>query len=206
MAPTGYRMRLMLVITALALVVVNSLALWGDEPARRMAALLQFATGVGAVGYGLLTARRAHGVSRAWRLLAVGALASLMLAQLAWWTDWESFRPAGVVAYYLFPLLAMASVLLLARAGGVVIGPPDASLSHAVGITSLDGLVAATSFAILVVIGGFGMSTASFPRSGHPLVEVVYSLVELGLVVVAAVIGMVYRPDQPYRANYLLLA
>ncbi len=90
MAPTGYRIRLMLIITAIALVVVNSLALWGDEPARRLVAALQFATGAGAVSYGLVTARRAHGASRTWRLLAVGTLASLMVAELAWWTNWAA--------------------------------------------------------------------------------------------------------------------
>ena len=202
MAPTGYRIRLVLVIATMALVVVNSLALWGDEPARRVAAGLEFGIGVGAVVYGLITARRACGVSRTWRLLAVAALACLLAAELAWWTNWEAFRPAGVIAYYLFPLLAFASVLLLAHAGGGVTGSPDRSLRHTVVTTGLDGLVAATSFAIMVIIGGFGMmSTAAFPRSGNPPIEVVYSLLELVLVAFAAVIGMVYRADQPYRAE-----
>ncbi|HYJ56388.1 MAG TPA: bifunctional diguanylate cyclase/phosphodiesterase [Mycobacterium sp.] len=196
----------MLIITAVALVVVNSLALWGDEPARRLVAALQFATGAGAVSYGLVTARRAHGASRTWRLLAVGALASLMVAELAWWTNWAAVRPAGVVAYFLFPLLVLASVLLLARAGGAVTGSPDGSPSHTVVTTALDGLVAAMSFAILVIIGGFGVSTAAWPRSGNPALETVYALLELVLVVVACVIGMVYRSEQRYRANYLLLA
>lgn len=207
MAPTGYRIRLVLVIATMALVVANSLALWGDEPARRVAAGLEFGIGIGAVVYGLITARRARGVSRTWRLLAVAALTCLLAAELAWWTNWEVFRPAGVLAYYLFPLMAFASVLLLAHAGGGVTGSPDRSLRHAVVTTGLDGLVAATSFAIMVIIGGFGMmSTASFPRSGNPTVEIVYSLLELVLVAFAAVIGMIYRPDQPYRANYLQLA
>jgi hypothetical protein len=59
----------------------------------------------------------------------------------------------------------------------------------------------------MVIIGGFGvMSTASFPRSGNSTIETVYSLLELVLVAFAAVIGMIYRPDQPYRANYVQLA
>ena len=71
----------------------------------------------------------------------------------------------------------------------------------------LDGLVAATSFMILTVMGDFGAhSTGSLPRSGIPAVEITYSLLELLVVVAVMVMAMLYRPGQPYRANYLLLA
>lgn len=203
----GYRLRLSLVTSVALLVLLNALAQWGQEPAQRIAAALQTATCVGAVIYGLVIARRTHGVARGWRLLAIAALICLLAAELVWWTSWETSWQAGVAAYLLFPLLALAAVLMLAWSGGGVAGSPDGSMSHTVVTTGLDGLVAGTSFAILVIIGGFGaLSTSSWPRSGHPVVDTVYSLLELVLVVFAAVIGMIYPPDRPYRANYLLLA
>jgi diguanylate cyclase (GGDEF)-like protein len=203
----GHRIRLTLVVAVLMLVLLNSLALWGQEPAHRISAVLQFATCVGAVIYGLLMVRRTRGVARGWRLLVVAALICLLAAEITWWTFWTTAWPAGVAAYFLFPLLALASVLTLARSGGGVAGSPDGSMSHTVVTTGLDGLVAGTSFTILVIIGGFGaLSTSSWPRSAYPMVETAYSLLELVLVVFAIVIAMVYPQDRPYRANYLLLS
>ncbi len=61
-------------------------------------------------------------------------------------------------------------------------------------ITVLDGLVAAISFSILVFIAGFGQPTgAALPRSDSPAVVILYSVIELVVVVVSVQIAMVYR-------------
>ena len=73
--------------------------------------------------------------------------------------------------------------------------------------TVLDGLVAAMAFSILVYIAGFGdMSSRVLPRSDNTAVLVAYSLIELVVVVAGILMAVIYRPDRPYRANYLLLA
>lgn len=74
-------------------------------------------------------------------------------------------------------------------------------------VTVLDGLVAAAAFSILAFIAGLGaMTGAALPRSQNTTVVVAYSLLELVVVVVAALMAMAYRRDRPDRVNYLLLS
>ncbi|MBI5341076.1 MAG: EAL domain-containing protein [Mycolicibacterium rufum] len=198
-------MRVALVVTATLLLTVNAFAPWGEQTAHRIAAVAQCGAGIGAVAYGLFESRRVHGVARWWRLLAVGAVGTVLAGQLVWWFAGGDWAPVWVTLYWLFPVVALASVIVLARSGGRVGVPEDGSTRHAAVLTLLDGMVAATSFAILVIFGLGTMSTTSFPRSGQAVVEMSYGIAELVLVVIAAVTGMVYRAEHPYRVNYLQL-
>src|SRR4029078_5160130 len=64
----------------------------------------------------------------------------------------------------------------------------------------------ALAFSILVYIAGFGdMSSRVLPRSDNTAVLVAYSVIELLVVVAGGLMAVIYRPDRPYRANYLLL-
>ncbi len=204
---SGYRIRSALVVTSTLLVTLNAVALWGDGTALRVDAILQIIASCGAVVYGLLVARRVHGTARTWRLLAVGAVASLLAGEVAWWIGGDLPAAAWVVPYWFFPAFALTAMLVLAVAAGGISVPADSSLKLTAFITMLDGGVAASSFTLLVIVGRFGaLSTASLPRSGVPAVETTYALVQLVVVVIAAVVGMMYAADRPYRSNYLQLA
>ncbi|TRW81242.1 EAL domain-containing protein [Mycolicibacterium sp. 018/SC-01/001] len=202
---TGFRVRVALVITATVVLAVNSFAPWGDRPAHRVAAVALCCTALGAICYGLSEARRSRGVARWWRLLAVGAVASLLAGQVSWWLSGPGGPSVWVALYWLFPVLALAAVLLLAIRGGRVTVPEDGSTRHAAALTVLDGLVVTTSFAILVIFGLGRLSTASLPRSDSAAVVIPFAVAAIAVVVVAAVTGMVYRADQPGRVNYLQL-
>ncbi|MCG7592540.1 EAL domain-containing protein [Mycobacterium sp. PSTR-4-N] len=171
----------------------------------RIAAAVMCCTSVGAIGYGLLVVRRVHGTARWWRLLAIGAIASLLAGEACWWLLGTDSFPVWVAFYWLFPPLSLASVLVLALRGGRLSVPRDGSLRHAAALTLLDGLVAAASFAILVIFGLGDPSTSSFPRIDSAAVQVPFALAEIVVVVVAAVTGMVYHAEHPYRVNYLQL-
>src|SRR5690349_21060672 len=95
--------------------------------------------GLVAVGYGLVVAPRMHGAARWWRLLAVGAVASLLAGQLTWWFSGADSLPVWAVLYWLFVVLGLASILVLALFGGRVVVPQDGSLTHAAVLTLLDG-------------------------------------------------------------------
>ncbi|CAA0128561.1 putative signaling protein [Mycolicibacterium vanbaalenii] len=192
--------------------LVNAAAPWEDAAAQRGEVILQLAVGLGAVVCGLVVSARVSGMARWWRLLYVAALVGWLVGQGLWWSDGEgsagrSASPAVLAAYLVVPVFALASVVVLVRvSGGLRWHPLDAG-RDSVATTLLDGLVAATSFMILTVMGDFGAhSTGSLPRSGIPAVEITYSLLELLVVVAVMVMAMLYRPGQPYRANYLLLA
>lgn len=207
-AVNGYRGRIALLITATVLVMVNALAFWGDDAASRFDRILQVCTAAVAIVYGLIVARGVRGSARVWRLLAVGAVACLTLGEIAWWNRSSGVTPlTWVVLYWLFLSLAIASVVVLAVAARGIQVSVDSSLRHTALITVLDGGVAAASFALLVIIGHFGaFSMASWPQSGVPAVETAYAVGQLILVVFAAVVGMMYSADRPYRSNYLQLA
>ncbi|MFB1296534.1 putative bifunctional diguanylate cyclase/phosphodiesterase [Mycobacterium sp. pW049] len=188
--------------------MMNAFAFWGDETAFKIDSVLQVCTAAVAVVYGLIVARRVNGSARTWRLLAVGAVICLTVGEIAWWNR-AGGLPAStwVTSYWLFLFLATASVVVLAVAARGVEVPADSSLRHLALITVLDGGVAAASFALLVIVGRFGaFSTFSWPQSGHPAVEIAYAVGQLVLVVFAAVVGMMYSADRPYRSNYLQLA
>ena len=198
-------MRFSLVVATAVLLTINSFAPWGEQAAHRIAAVAMCGAGLGAVGYGLVVAPRVHGAARWWRLLAVGAVASLLAGQLTWWLSDADSLPVWVVLYWLFVVLGLASILVLALIGGRVVVPQDGSLKHAAVLTLLDGMVAVASFAILVIFGLGTISTAAFPRSENASVVIPFALAELVVVVIGAVAGMVYRPEHPYRVNYLQL-
>lgn len=194
-----------MVVTATLLLTVNSCAPWGEQTAYRIVVVAQCCAGIGAVVYGLYEARRVHGVARWWRLLAVGAVAGWLGGQLFWWFAGANWAPVWVTLYWLFPILALASVIVLARTGGRFRLPEDGSRMSVSALTVLDGLVAAASFAILAMFGFGHVSTAALPRSESPTMQVWFGIAELVLVVVAAVTGMVYQAEHPYRVNYLQL-
>lgn len=79
--------------------------------------------------YGLFESRRVHGVARWWRLLAVGAVGTVLAGQLVWWLADGKWAPVWVTLYWLFPILALASVVVLARTCGRVGLPEDGSMS-----------------------------------------------------------------------------
>ncbi|KMO83095.1 GGDEF-domain containing protein [Mycolicibacterium chubuense] len=198
-------MRVALVVTATLLLTVNSFAPWGEQTAQRIAVVAQCGAGIGAVAYGLFESRRVHGVARWWRLLAVGAVGAVLAGQLVWWLSGPDGAPVWVPVYWLFPVFGLAAIVALAWAGGEPIVRQDGSRTHASALIVLDALVAATSCAILVIFGSGAETTSSFPRSESPAMHTAYGFAELVLVVVAAVSGMVYRAERPYRATYLQL-
>jgi diguanylate cyclase (GGDEF)-like protein len=198
-------LRVALVVTATLLLTVNSFAPWGEQTAHRIAVVAQCGAGIGAVAYGLFESRRVHGVARWWRLLAVGAVGSVLAGQLVWWLTGPDGAPLWVPLYWLFPVCGLAATVALAWAGGEPVVRQDGSRTHASALIVLDALVAATSCAILVIFGSGAEPTSSFPRSESPAMHTAYGFAELVLVVVAAVSGMVYRAERPYRATYLQL-
>ncbi|MGD9618459.1 MAG: putative bifunctional diguanylate cyclase/phosphodiesterase [Mycolicibacterium sp.] len=172
--------------------------------------MLQLATGLGAVACGLFVALRKSGVARWWRLLLVVVLTAFLVGHILWWSgvsEVDGVAPAMFITYLAFPVFALASMYVLVRSAGGVLGRPYATLQHSVVTTFLDGLVAATAFLIFISMGGFGTeSAAALPRSGNPVAQFVFSLAELVVVVAAVVITLIYHVDRPYRRNYLLLA
>lgn len=191
---------------------VNALAPWGDEAAQRGEAILQLAAGLGAVVCGLVVGLRTEGMARWWRLLLVAGLTAWLVGQSLWWAggagaDGDPVAPAGLVAYLLCPVFALASVVVLVRSSGGATEPQDGWLRQFRATTVLDGVVAAAAFLILIAIGDFGVaSTASLPRSANAVVDLGFVFAELVAVVAAVVMTMIYRPERPFRANYLLLA
>jgi diguanylate cyclase len=208
----GHQLRLGVFAAVLALVCVNALTPWGDAAARVGATVLQATACAAAVICGVVVSRRVHGLSRWWRLLVVaGCLSWLVGELLSWAAGGESGSgaapPAAVAAYFLPPLLGLAAMVVLVRAGGGVAGHPDGQVRSSLVITVLDGIVSAVAFSILVYISGFrDMSSRVLPRSDNTDVLVAYSVIELVVVVAGVLMAVIYRPDRPYRANYLLLS
>ncbi|VEG52968.1 diguanylate cyclase/phosphodiesterase [Mycolicibacterium aurum] len=208
MASNRSRLRLVITVGVPSLAVLNALSLWGDEAARFGELVLQIVAGLGAAICGVVVAWQVTGLARWWRVLYVGALVAWAFGQFAWYTgSSETVSTPARAAYFVLPVLALSSVILLVRSSGGVTGPrePSARDPHITNV--FDGVIAGISFLILAAMGGFGAgSTASLPRSGIPAVEVVFAVAELMLVAAAVVIAMIYAPDRPYRRNYLLLA
>lgn len=211
MSITRHRPRLYLTGLVTLLAAANALAPWGEGAALHGEAILQVGTGMAAIICGVVVARRARGVSRWWRLLYAAAMGFWLFGQSLWWIGGAEVGDsaqavAGVAAFLLTPVLALASLVLLVRSSGVI-GRPHGLLRHPSITSILDGVVSGLSFLILAAMGGFGtQSTAALPRSGNAAVEIVFAVAELLLVGTAVVIAMVYDPSRPYRMNYLLLA
>ncbi|WP_422748746.1 putative bifunctional diguanylate cyclase/phosphodiesterase [Mycobacterium sp. WMMD1722] len=211
MAVRGYQKRLVLFAVVVLLWAANAAAPYGADLAGAIAFVLQAAVTSGAVGCAVVVARRMHGTMRWWRLLIAAALACWLFAEILWWAGGGSAlggfeAPAGVAAYYLFPVFGLASLVLLAWSGQSIFGPRDGPTRLYVVTTVLDGLVAVLSFSIFVLIARLGMyAPRALPRSGNRYVDLGFVLLESGVVVVAIVMAMVYRPNRLYRANGLLL-
>ncbi|MDW5613817.1 MULTISPECIES: putative bifunctional diguanylate cyclase/phosphodiesterase [Mycolicibacterium] len=208
MAAQRTRVRLLVAAGVPFLAVVNAMALWGDEVARRGEVILQVSTSLAAAVCGLVIARRVGGVARWWRLLYVAALVAWAFGQILWWTGGDGAASAPtLVAYLSLPVFVLGAVVLLVRSSGGVTAPRDSPLRHPLVTNILDGVVAGIAFLILAAMGGFGTnSTASLPRSGVPAVDVAFAVAQLLLVAWAVVMAMVYEPGRPYRKNFLLLA
>jgi diguanylate cyclase len=195
--------------TVTVLTFVNASAPYGADIAKPIAMVLQSVVGVAAMLCAVLVVRRVVGVARWWRLLVIAAMASWLVGELLWWSSGatDAAPPAGIVAYFLPPVLSLAAMVLLGRTGGALRRRPHGPTHPSRIVAVLDGLVAASAFAILVFMAGLGaVSGAALPRSQNTTVVIAYSLLELVVVVMAVLMAVAYRRGQPYRANYLLLA
>ncbi|TFV60226.1 EAL domain-containing protein [Mycobacterium sp. PS03-16] len=208
----GYPFHLGLLVTVIVAVLVNASAPWGDHVARIGEVVLQASVGVSVMVCAAVVARRERGVAKTWRLLVLAAMSSWLIAESLWWLSGpvvdDGPAPAvGVVAYFLPPVLSLAAMVLLARAGNGAAGRADGSGRPSRIVAVLDGLVAAASFSILMILAGAGAVTgASVPRSDSVAVVVAYSLLELAVVVVAVLMAMAFPRNRRYRGNYLLLS
>ena len=208
MGPRRSRPRLIVTAGIPLLAAFNALALWGDSAARLGELILQVAVGSVAALCGLYAATQVSGLARWWRLLYVTALVTWVFGQISSYVDPAATASMGSrVAYLSLPVLALGAVVLLVRSSGGVTGPRTAAMRQPFVTNAFDGMIAGVSFLILVAMGGFGTSsTASLPRSGVPVVDIVFAVAALLLVASAVVIAMIYEPGRPYRRNYLLLA
>ena len=198
------------------LVVVNNLRLFGDRFAHWGDSALQMLACLGAIGCGLVVARRVTGPARLWRLLIVAATTSWLVAQSFWWwqalvvnSRMDPLPPIAVAGYFMFPALALLALVVLARAAKreASVGRRERWTPYAVVTTVLDGLMAAASFAILVWSSGTGRAEGfALSRSGGRPVTILYPLIDLIVVVTAVLLALAYRADRRYRANYMLLA
>ncbi|MCW2520386.1 MAG: diguanylate cyclase/phosphodiesterase [Mycobacterium sp.] len=209
---TSSRFRLCVSAGVAVLALLNALAPFGDAAARWGAALLQAGVSIAALACAVAVARRSAGVARRWRLLVIAAVTSWLAGELTWWLseagDRVNSAPAvAVIAYFLAPVLALAAMIVLSRAGGGLQDWHDGPWRHWRVVAVLDGLVAAAAFSILAFIAGLGAVTgAALPRSQNTTIVIAYSLLELIVVVLAVLMAMAYRRDGPYRVNFLLFS
>ncbi|WP_422747643.1 putative bifunctional diguanylate cyclase/phosphodiesterase [Mycobacterium sp. WMMD1722] len=208
----GSRFRIALFATVALLAWVNALGPYGEAVARWVAAGLQSGICIGTAICAGVVARRVDGLARWWRVMVLVAMFSWVFGELLWWLDGSAAagRPApplAVAAYFVPAVLALTSMGVLAGSGGGLERRRDRPLAYYGLVAVLDGLVAAIAFAILVFIAGLGaMTGAALPRSQNTTVVVIYSLLELVVVVTAMLMAMAYRRDRPFRANFLLLS
>jgi diguanylate cyclase (GGDEF)-like protein len=207
---TGSQLRLGLFAGVLVLLCVNALSLWGDTTARQMYFALQAIAGIAVLVCGLSVALRVTGKARIWRLLGVATLLSHLAGDAIWWSSRAAAGGTApwpaVAAYFLSAALALAALAVLASVGLGRIGERVGPVRSARMVTVIDGLVAALSFVILAVMAGVGaLAGAALPRSGNTAVVIMYTAIQLVVVVSAVLIATLYRRDRPYRANFLLL-
>ncbi|MBI3213720.1 MAG: EAL domain-containing protein [Mycobacterium sp.] len=216
----GFQWRVAVFTVVLALACGNAAALWGVDNARIGAFVLQAMVGAGTLISAVVITAKVHGPARRWRLFVIAAFLSWMFGEILWWTaagpsadGTLSAPPVAVAAYFLPPLFGLAAMITLVFAGRGVSVTLHGSVRHALLVTILDTLVAVLSFAILVLTAGIGgmtgiagMTGVALPRSDDTAVVIAYSCVELVVVVTGVVMAMIYRPDRPYRTNYILLS
>ncbi|WP_231988666.1 bifunctional diguanylate cyclase/phosphodiesterase [Mycobacterium sp. 1274761.0] len=209
---TGSQLRSGLFAGVLVVFCINASAPWGHTIATRIDAALQLTVCVGSILCGLVVAARASGSGRLWRLLVVGGLTAWLIAFASYWTargvTGTGAAPAvSVAAFFLPPIFGAAASVVLLGAGVGSIARRDARLRYSRGVTVLDGLVATIAFSIMVFLGGFNVvEGGSLPRASSSTVVVAYTIIELVVVVASALVAMVYPPESPYRATFLLLA
>lgn len=212
MSISGGRVRLGVFAVVGALVFLNALAPYGGDVARYVALVMQSVIGIGALACAVVNVRRTSGVSRAWRILVIAAMMSWLLGDAFWWLsggghDGAAAPVPAVVAYFGPPILSFFAMVLLVRSSGGLTRRRDGAPHGAFALAVLDGLVAVAAFSILVFLGGLGATTTSaLPRSYDETVVAGYSVLELGVVVLAVMGATAYRRDRPYRRNFLLLA
>ena len=211
MSVTGGRIRLGLFAGVFALLVINAMAPWGAQTGLWVFTGLQALTGVGAIVCALLVVRRARGLSKAWRLVVVAAFAASAIGDILWIASRQTTEatapPVAIALYFLPPLLTLVITALLVQSGDPLPDERARTLRATLVVTLLDGMVAAISFTLLVLLAGFGdRSGAVLPRSSNATVLVAYALLELVVVVTVILTAISYRPDRPFRTNYLLLA
>jgi diguanylate cyclase (GGDEF)-like protein len=207
---TGGRIRLGLFAGVFVLLVINAMAPWGAQTGLWVFTGLQALTGVGAIVCALVVVRRKRGLSKAWRLMVVAAFAASAIGDIIWFAERASTGgtapPLAVAAYFLPPLLTLVITVLVVRSGGPVPNERAHPIRGSRIVTVLDGLVAAISFTLLVILSGFGDSSgAVLPRSPNTTVLVAYAILELVVVVTVMLTAISYRPDRLYRTNYLLV-
>jgi diguanylate cyclase len=208
----GYQLRLGLFAAVLALLCVNALAPWDEQTAQWIFTAFQAGIGIGAIVCGLVVARRVHGLARAWRLVVVAAFVSSLIGDVLWRAGHAASGsytapPLSVAFNFMPPLLTLAIIVLLVRSGRPLTEEDDGPIRGFRVITVLDGLVSAISFAIFVLIAGFGDGTGEvLPRSNNTAVLIAYSVLECVVVVTAMLAAITYPPDRRYRRNYLLVA
>ncbi|MGE2728322.1 putative bifunctional diguanylate cyclase/phosphodiesterase [Mycolicibacterium vaccae] len=208
MAPQITRGRLAIFAGLGALALLNALAPWGLEVARRGEAVLQVSTGIGAAVCGLVVARRVTGVARWWRLFCVAALLTWVLGQLSWMAGgWGAAPPAALVFYLLLPVLAVVSLTLLLRSSGGATPWQDAASRQSMVTNALDGVVAGMSFLVLSILGDFGVnSVVALPRVDSSALSVTWAVAELLVVACVVAFAMIYELGRRYRTNFLWMA
>src|ERR1044072_2919178 len=79
-----YQLAVLLIVVLAAVIVVNGLALWGDQFALWVDNAMQLSAGLTAVVCGWLRGRRMRGPQRWWRLLIAIGMAGWSCGQLIW--------------------------------------------------------------------------------------------------------------------------
>ncbi|HEY7593161.1 MAG TPA: EAL domain-containing protein [Actinophytocola sp.] len=211
-----YQLAVLLIVVLAAVIVVNGLALWGDQFAQWVDNALQLSAGLTAVVCGWLVGRRMRGAQRWWRMLFALGMLGWSAGQLVW-SWYQLFGGEGLpspsladVGYLTLPGFALAGLFVLARARE----RPDAQRllpgrwnAHFGAAVVLDGLVVIGSLFILTWTAALGaVVQATGPDALAWAVAIAYPLSDLLLVVVAVLLVVFDRVDRPYRANLLLLA
>jgi diguanylate cyclase (GGDEF)-like protein len=211
-----YQLAVLLIVVLAAMIVVNGLALWGDQFASWVDNAMQLSAGLTAVICGVLVGRRMRGSQRWWRLLIAFGMVGWSCGQIIW-SWYQLFDGEGLpspsmadVGYLTFPGFALAALFVLARTRVRPDGRrwlPGQWNAHFGAAVVLDGLVVTGSLFILTWAAALGaVVQATGPDALAWAVAIAYPLSDLVLVVVALLLVVFDRVDRPYRANLLLLA
>jgi diguanylate cyclase (GGDEF)-like protein len=195
----------------LAAAVFNTLALWGVAAAQHGQSVLEVAVSLGALVYGVVVVRSMVGPSRRWRLFILGAIATFMVGEVLWRFNGAGGRASApwpiTVAYFVAAACFCTAMVLLVRGNRRHGTRTPVQVRLGVLTTVLDGLVAATSFLLLVYVARFGaVDGFALPWSRNPVVVFGLAAVELVVVVGAVLVAMWYPRYRPGRTNFMLMA